>query len=261
MHAASRKQLNWIEFKTIVRREVTRFMRIWVQTIIPPIITTALYFVIFGNLIGRHIPSMHGYDYIDFIVPGLIMMSVINNSYVNVVSSFFSSKFQRHIEELLVSPTPSLLILLGYLSGGILRGLVVGGIVVFVSSCFTDLKLLHPFFTIMIVLLTATMFALGGFINAIFARKFDDTSLVPTFILQPLTYLGGVFYSISLLPEFWQKISLANPILYVINAFRYGLLGVSDIDISIAVGIIVLVTTVFFVIAWYLLDRGIGLRN
>ena len=258
---ASRAQLNWIEFKTVVRREVSRFMRIWVQTIIPPIITTALYFIIFGNLIGTHIPNMDGYRYIDFIVPGLIMMSVINSSYVNVVSSFYSAKFQRHIEELLVSPTPNLLILLGYLSGGVLRGLIVGGIVVLVSSRFTELHLLHPWFTLLVVLLTATLFALGGFINAIFARKFDDVSLVPTFLLQPLTYLGGVFYSISLLPEFWQKVSLANPILYVINAFRYGLLGVSDININLALAIIILVTGVLFFVAWYLLDRGIGLRS
>lgn len=250
-----------VQLQTIINKEFVRFFRIWIQTIIPPIITTSLYFIIFGNLIGTHIPAINGFRYIDFIVPGLIMMSIINNAYVNVVSSFFSAKFQRSIEEILVSPTPNSLILIGYVSGGIIRGVAVGIIVGIVASFFTDIKIFHPLLTLLVVFITSTLFALGGFINAMFARKFDDVSLVPTFLLQPLTYLGGVFYSISLLPPFWQKVSLANPILYVINAFRYGFLGTTDIDIIPALIVITVVTVVLFFAALTLLNRGFGLRT
>lgn len=257
----SRAYANWIGFATIVRREFQRVLRIWVQTLVPPAITMTLYFIIFGNLIGSRIGEMGGYDYMQFIAPGLIMMSVITNSYGNVVSSFFGAKFGRHVEELLVSPMPSSLILLGYMCGGMLRGLAVGAVVTTVALFFTELDVAHPWVTASTVLLTAAVFSLMGFINAIYAQKFDDVTIIPTFVLAPLTYLGGVFYSISLLPEFWQTVSKANPILYMINAFRYGMLGVSDISIGTAYALIGVALVVLYSIAWFLLDRGIGLRS
>ncbi len=251
----------WVAYCTIVRKEIKRFTRIWVQTLIPPVITMSLYFVIFGQLIGARIGHMGGFDYLSFVAPGLIMMSVINNSYSNVVSSFFSAKFNKSIEELQVSPTPSYVILLGYVSGGVLRGLCVGFIVTLVSMGFTRLHLHHLGVTMLVVLLTSMLFALAGFINAVFANSFDDISIIPTFILTPLTYLGGVFYSIDLLSGFWQGVSLVNPILYVINAFRYGFLGVSDVNVGLAVGGIALLTAILFGIAWFLLEKGKRLRS
>ncbi|WP_210404790.1 ABC transporter permease [Hahella sp. CCB-MM4] len=252
---------NWVAFQTIVIKEVRRFTRIWPQTILPPAITMTLYFVIFGNLIGPRIGEMGGYAYMDFIVPGLIMMSVITNAYANVVSSFFGMKFQHCIEELLVAPVPNYIILLGYVGGGVARGLAVGFIVTLVSLWFTDLQIHHLGVVISVVVLTAVLFSLGGFINAVYANKFDDISIVPTFVLTPLTYLGGVFYSISLLPSFWQDVSLVNPILYMVNAFRYGLLGVSDINIGVAYGMILLFIAILFTFSLSLLNRGVGIRN
>ncbi|RCX28100.1 ABC transporter permease [Thioalbus denitrificans] len=248
-------------FKTIVLKEFLRFIRIWPQTVVPPAVTMGLYFIIFGNLIGRRIGEMGGQPYIDFIVPGLILMSVINNAYSNVVSSFFSSKFHRHIEEMVVSPTPNYVILTGFIAGGVARGLVVGVVVTGVSMFFTELRIHHFGVMLVVVLLTATLFALGGFINGIYARTFDAISIVPTFILTPLTYLGGVFYSIDMLPGFWQQASLANPILYMINAFRYGLVGVSDIPIGTALGIIIAFVVVLYLFALRLLNRGVGIRH
>jgi ABC-2 type transport system permease protein len=221
----------------------------------------ALYFVIFGNLIGSRIGEMDGYDYMDFIVPGLIMMSVITNSYSNVVSSFFSLKFQKNIEEILVSPVPNWVVLLGYVTGGVVRGLAVGFIVTLLSLGFTDLQIHNVAITASVVMLTAVVFALGGFINAVFARSFDDISIVPTFVLTPLTYLGGVFYSISLLPEFWQGVSQINPILYMVNAFRYGILGVSDISIMNAFLMVAVSIAILFSVSLYLLNSGKGIRN
>ena len=227
-------RLNLVAFKTIVRKEVIRVLRIWIQTIVPPAITMTLYFIIFGNLIGRRIGTMDGYNYMQYIAPGLIMMSVITNSYGNVVSSFFGAKFGRHVEEMLVAPMSNATIIMGHVAGGVLRGMLVGLLVTIIALFFTELDVQHPFITISIVLLSSIVFALAGFINAVFAKKFDDISIVPTFVLTPLTYLGGVFYSISLLPEFWQQVSLANPILYMVNGFRYGFLGESDISIGMA---------------------------
>jgi ABC-2 type transport system permease protein len=246
---------------TIVRREIRRFTRIWAQTLLPPAITMTLYFIIFGNLIGSRIGEMGGFDYMEYIVPGLIMMSVITNSYSNVVSSFYSTKFQRNIEELLVSPTPNWVILSGFVIGGVARGLGVGLIVTMLSLFFTDLQVQNPLVTIAVVFLTSVLFALGGFINAVFANSFDDISIIPTFVLTPLTYLGGVFYSIQLLPEFWQGVSQLNPILYMVNTFRYGILGVSDINVGFAFAIIVLFITVLFSYALYLLQNGKGIRS
>jgi len=248
-------------FKTIILKEFLRFIRIWPQTVVPPAVTMGLYFIIFGNLIGRRIGEMGGQPYIDFIVPGLILMAVINNAYSNVVSSFFSSKFHRHIEEMVVSPTPNHVILTGFIAGGVARGLVVGVVVTGVSMFFTELRIHHFGVMLVVVLLTATLFALGGFINGIYARTFDAISIVPTFILTPLTYLGGVFYSIDMLPEFWQQASLANPILYMINAFRYGLVGVSDIPIGTALGIVIAFVVVLYLFALRLLNRGVGIRH
>ena len=254
-------ELNRVALWTIIRKEFMRVIRIWVQTIVPPAITMTLYFIIFGNLIGRRIGAMDGFDYMQYIAPGLIMMSVITNSYGNVVSSFFGAKFARHIEEMLVSPMSNATIILGHVAGGVVRGLLVGSMVTFIALFFTDLRIEHPLVTISIVLLSSTVFALAGFINALFARKFDDISIIPTFVLTPLTYLGGVFYSISLLPEFWQQVSLANPILYMVNAFRYGILGVSDIDITHAYTIVIVFVATLFGVCLLLMNRGVGIRE
>lgn len=251
----------YIGFKAIVIKEVLRFSRIWVQTIIPPVITMSLYFVIFGNLIGSQIGDMAGFRYIDYIVPGLIMMSVITNSYANVVSSFYGCKFHRHIEEMLVSPLPNYLIILGFMSGGIARGIAVGIAVTLVSMLFTTLPLHSLWVIATTVVLTSALFALAGLINGVFAKSFDDISIVPTFVLTPLTYLGGVFYTIGMLPPFWQTVSLANPVLYMVNAFRYGFLGVSDISIGMSYLIIVGFVAGLFVLALYLLRTGYGIRK
>ncbi|SBS34276.1 Inner membrane transport permease YadH [Marinomonas spartinae] len=251
----------FIAFYTILRREIRRFTRIWPQTLLPPAITMSLYFAIFGNLIGSRIGQMGGFSYMQYIVPGLIMMSVITNSYSNVSSSFFSAKFQHSIQELLVSPTPNWVILVGYVLGGVARGLFVGAIVTVLSLFFTHLHLQNLFLTIAVVCLTAIMFSLGGFVNAIYARNFDDVSIVPTFILTPLTYLGGVFYSIDLLPSFWQHVSLLNPVLYMVNAFRYGILGVSDINVYMALVIVGIFIVVLFTFGLHLLNKGKGIRN
>lgn len=253
--------LNWVALKTIVRKEIVRVLRIWVQTIVPPAITMTLYFIIFGNLIGRRIGVMDGFDYMQYIAPGLIMMSVITNSYGNVVSSFFGAKFGRHVEEMLVSPMSNATIILGHVAGGVIRGLLVGSLVTVIALGFTSLKVEHPLITFSMVLLASTVFALAGFINAMFAKKFDDISIIPTFVLTPLTYLGGVFYSISLLPEFWQKVSLANPILYMVNAFRYGILGTSDISIAHAYVIVLLFVFLLFSACMLLMNRGVGIRE
>ena len=254
-------RLNAVALQTIVTKEFSRIVRIWLQTIVPPAITMTLYFVIFGSLIGRRIGEMDGYDYMQYIAPGLIMMSVITNSYGNVVSSFFGAKFGRHIEEMLVSPMSNATIIIGHVAGGVIRGLLVGGLVTVIALAFTDLDVQHPFVTASMVLLASVVFALAGFINAVFARKFDDIAIVPTFVLTPLTYLGGVFYSISMLPEAWQKLSLLNPILYMVNAFRYGILGASDIDIRHAYLIVTVFVVLLFGVNLALLNRGVGIRE
>ncbi|MDH5232347.1 MAG: ABC transporter permease [Gammaproteobacteria bacterium] len=251
----------YIAFRTILTKEILRFARIWVQTVVPPAITTTLYFVIFGNLIGSRIGKMDGYAYIDYIVPGLILMAVITNAYSNVVSSFYSAKFQKHVEEMLISPTPNGIILAGYIAGGVARGVCVGIVVTIISMFFTDLKIENWGISFLVVVLTATLFAAAGFINAVYAKSFDDISIIPTFVLTPLTYLGGIFYTIKMLPEFWQTASLANPILYMINAFRYGILGASDIDIGLAFSIILIFIVLLIAWSMQLLNKGVGLRN
>jgi len=251
----------FIAFETIVVKEVRRFLRIWVQTLIPPAITMTLYFVIFGTMIGSRIGKMGNVDYMQFIVPGLIMMSVVTNSYGNVVSSFFGAKFQHSVEEMLVSPLPSYIIILGYVVGGVARGILVGIIVTLLSLFFSSLHIYNIPVMISMVVMTAILFSLGGFINAVYATKFDDVAIVPTFILTPLTYLGGVFYSIKLLPEFWYNLSLLNPLVYMINGFRYGVLGVADVSLLVSYGMIVFAVIALFSWAWYLMEKGIGMRQ
>jgi ABC-2 type transport system permease protein len=251
----------WVGYKTIVRKEITRILRIWGQTIVPPAITMTLYFIIFGELIGRRIGEMGGFTYMQYIVPGLVIMSVITNSYGNMVSSFFGAKFGKHIEELLISPLPNWIILAGYVTGALMRGLMVGAVVMVVSLFFTRIEVQHPLVMFTVLLLTATVFALAGMVNAIFAQKFDDIAIIPTFVLAPLTYLGGVFYSIALLPEFWQKVSVVNPILYMVNGFRYGMLGVSDVSLVMSYSVILIAGAILFSLCLFLLNRGTGLRT
>lgn len=248
-------------FKTIVTKEILRFARIWLQTIVPPVITTGLYFVIFGQLIGSQLSDIAGYSYMDYIIPGIILMAIINNAYANVVASFYMSKFSHFIEEMIVSPMPNYLILFGYVIGGVARGLTVGIVVAIISTFFTDFNIHSYWVLLAVVILTAVLFSLGGFINAIYANSFDDISIIPTFVLIPLTYLGGIFYSIDMLPVFWQNVSLGNPILYMVNAMRYGMLGVSDIDLTTAFSIIILFVVVLFSFCLYLLKSGKGIRS
>ena len=258
---ASRALTDWVGFKTIVIREFSRIVRIWGQTIVPPAVTATLYFVIFGSLIGRRVGQVGGYDYMQFIAPGLIMMTVITNSYGNVVSSFFGAKFGKHLEELMVSPLPNWLIVSGYVAGGVLRGLLVGGVVTVVALFFTHLALAHVFATVAAVLLTSIVFSLGGFVNAMFAKNFDQISWFPTFVLTPLTYLGGVFYSIKMLPDWAHVVSHLNPILYMVNAFRYGFLDTSDVDLRLSFGIMIAAATFMFGLAVTLMNRGAGIRD
>lgn len=252
---------NFVALRTIWIKECTRFLRIWVQTLVPPAITMTLYFVIFGSLIGERIGQMGGFTYMEFIVPGLIMMSVITNSYSNVSSSFFSAKFQRNVEELLVAPVPNWIIVLGFVGGGVARAILIGIIVTCVSMFFVDIQMHNPLIIVLTLLLTSTLFATAGLINAVFAKTFDDISMVPTFVLTPLTYLGGVFYSLSLLPEFWQWVSKANPIVYMVNGFRYGFLGVSDVNYGVSLGLLVVFNVALFTLAYQLINRGVGTRS
>jgi len=256
----NRYRENMVGFYTIVHKELSRILRIWVQTLVPPAITMSLYFVIFGQLIGRRVGEMGGLDFMAFIAPGLIIMAVIQNSYGNVVSSFFGAKFARHIEEMMVSPLPNSLILLGYVVGGMGRGLLVGALVALVAAFFTPLSVEHPLILIAVVLMTSATFALAGLINAVFAKKFDDISIIPTFILTPLTYLGGVFYTVELLPGVWRDISLFNPVLYMVNLFRFSIHGISDVRLDLAFLILAGLLISLYCLALFLLKRGIGLR-
>jgi len=255
------KMIYWTAFRTLLVKEILRFARIWVQTILPPAITMALYFVIFGKLIGEQIGDMEGFRYIDFIVPGLILMSVISNSYANTVSSFYFSRWNKHIDELLIAPMPNWLILAGYVSGGVARGLTVGVVVTLVASFFSDLTIHSYWVTFSVFFLTSVLFSLAGFINGVFANSFDDISIIPTFVLTPLTYLGGVFYSIALLPEFWQTVSMANPVLYMVNLFRYGFLGVSDVGLLAGELIIISFIVTMATYSLWLLNKGKGVKT
>ena len=252
---------NLIALQTVLVKEMTRFLRIWSQTLLPPAITMTLYFIIFGKLIGSQIKDIHGYSYMQYIVPGLTMMAIMTSAYANTSSSFFGAKFSKSIEEMLVSSMPNYIMLLGYVIGGALRGMLVGIIVLLISLFFTHLHIHHVWIVLSIALLSSLLFSLGGLINAIFAKKFDDISFIPTFILTPLTYLGGVFYSIKQLPAFWQKISILNPVLDIVDTFRYGMLGISDISIYLGFTLICSLLIALFSGCLVLLQKGIGLRT
>lgn len=254
-------QLYWVALKSIWLKESYRFMRIWVQTLVPPVISMTLYFIIFGNLIGSRIGEMNGFSYMQFIVPGLIMMAVITNAYANVASSFFSAKFQRNIEELLVAPVPTHVIIIGYVGGGVARGLCVGILVTVVSLFFVPFHV-HSWLSVgLTLILTAVLFSLAGLLNAVFAKSFDDINLIPTFVLTPLTYLGGVFYSLTLLPPFWQILSRLNPVVYMVSGFRFGFLGMSDVPLVTTFAVLLMFIIVFYLSCWYLIQRGRGLRS
>jgi ABC-2 type transport system permease protein len=250
----------WVAYQTIARKEILRFSRIWMQTLIPPVVMVALYFIIFGNLIGQRIGIMDGMSYIDFIMPGLVMMSIITNSYANVVSSFYSAKHSYFIEEMLIAPIPNVIILLGFLTGGVVRGFSVGVAVTLVSLFFTEFYIDSLLIVLLIAFLTALLFSLAGLINAVFAKSYDHIAIIPTFVLTPLTYLGGIFYSIKLLPEFWQQLSLGNPVLYMVNSFRLGFRGTSDIELTTALGVILFFIALLFIICMTLLNRGVGIK-
>jgi ABC-2 type transport system permease protein len=258
---ATRTRANLVALGTITRREVHRMLRIWTQTLVPPAITMTLYFVIFGKVIGSRVGEMQGFTYMQYIVPGLVMMSIINNCYANITSSFFGSKFGRYVEELLASPMPSWVVLTGYVAGAVTRGLLVGVIVLGIALFFTSLHIAHPIVALTTVVLGATIFSLAGFINAMFAKRFDDIAIVPTFVLAPLTYLGGVFYSVNMLGSPWREVSLANPILYMVNAFRYGILGVGDVPVWTAYVVMLAFAIGLALVALWLLHRGVGLRS
>lgn len=254
-------QLYWISLKSLCSKEIHRFMRIWIQTLVPSIITTTLYFIIFGKMIGSRIGQMHGFSYMQFIVPGLIMMSVITSSYANVSSSFFSQKLQKNIEELLVAPVPTHIIIWGFVIGGSARGIIVGALVTIVSLLFIPFQVFSWAFVVITLLLTAFLFSLAGLLNGVFAKSFDDVSIVPTFVLQPLTYLGGVFYSINMLPPFWQAVSKVNPIVYMISGFRYGFLGIQDTPVFASLLILILFVLALYSICWYFIEKGRGLKS
>lgn len=256
-----KNNVSWVALKTIVRREVVRFLRVWTQSILPSAITMALYFIIFGNFVGRRIGEIHGFSYVAFITPGLIMMSIITNAYSNVSSSFYINKFSRSIEELMVAPVPNSIIILGYTLGGVLRGFVVGAVVIGISLFFTHLHLSHIGLILLVVLLSSTMFSLAALINAILANDWDDIAIFPTFVLTPLTYLGGVFYSVAMLPSMWQTVSQYNPVLYMVNAFRYAMIGYADVGVQFSIFMMAVFTVILYAVCWYLLDKGIGLKT
>lgn len=251
----------WVSYSTIVIKEVTRFFRVWTQTLLPPVITMSLYFVIFGKFIGSQVASINGHSYIEFIVPGLVMMSIIMNSFMNTVSSFYFAKFQKTLEEIMVSPTPYPVVIAGFITGGVLRGLITAGLVLLTALFFTKLTIAHLGIMLIFALLTSILFSLVGLLNGVFANSFDGISVIPNFVLTPLTYLGGVFYSVHALPSFWQLISGFNPILYMVNGFRYGFLGISDVSVSLSLFLLAILTSVLFGYTWYLFKVGRGLRN
>lgn len=251
----------WVSYSTIVSKEVTRFFRVWTQTLLPPVVTMSLYFVIFGKFIGSQVTPIGGHTYMEFIVPGLVMMSIIMSSFMNTVSSFYFAKFQKTIEEIMVSPTPYPVVIAGFITGGVLRGLITAAMVMGTALFFTKLGIAHLGIMLAFAILTSILFSLVGLLNGVFANSFDGISIVPNFVLTPLTYLGGVFYSVAALPPFWQNISHFNPILYMVNGFRYGFLGLSDVNVTLAFSILLSLTLILFGYTWYLFQTGRGLRN
>jgi ABC-2 type transport system permease protein len=251
---------NMIALKTLLSKEIYRFMRIWSQTLVPPAITMSLYFIIFGKFIGAQIHHIHGYAYIQYIVPGLVMMSIMTNAYANTASSFFLTKFNKSIEEILVAPMSSWTTLIGFMLGGACRGILVGIVVMLIAFLFTHVPIYHPFIAVSMAILASMLFSIGGLINAIYAKRFDDISFIPTFVLTPLTYLGGVFFSIDQLPHNWRSVSLLNPILNMVDSFRYGLLGISDLNIYFGFTLVTVLFVAMFFLAWFLLYRGVGIK-
>lgn len=250
-----------IAFWTIVRGEVRRFLRVWTQSLIPPVVTAGLYYVIFGTFIGSQIPPIHGFTYLQFIAPGLVMMSVITSAYMNVVTAFYLAKFQKNIEEIMVAPVPYLVVIAGFVAGGVVRGVLVGVLVLIVALFFTHITIHSLLMILLFLFLSAILFSLGGLINGVYAKSFDSMTIFPTFILTPLTYLGGIFYSISALPAFWQHVSLANPILYMINGFRFGFLGISDVNVMVSLAILLFFIVILLGVTVYLFEQGYGLRS
>lgn len=257
----STSKTTWVAFQTLVNKEVARFLRIWSQTLLPPAITTALYFIIFGKLIGSQIHDIHGYSYIQYLVPGLTMMAIMNNAYSNTSSSFFITKFNHSVEEMMVSSMPSYVILLGFMIGGALRGIIVGLIVILISLLFTSIPIQHPWIVSFMAILSALVFSLGGFLNALFAKKFDDVSFIPTFVLTPLTYLGGVFFSLNQLPPMFRTLSVMNPIFNIVDTFKYGMLGISDLNIYYGFSLVCGLFILMMISSLFLLQKGIGLRS
>lgn len=250
-----------VAFLTIVRSEIKRFMRVWIQTLVPPVITAVLYYVIFGKFIGSQVGDIHGFTYLQFIAPGLVMMSVITGAYMNTVSSFYFAKFQKSLEEIMVAPVPYLVVIAGYVTGGVVRGILVGMLVLVVALFFTSITVYSVGIIALFLFLTAVLFSLAGLVNAIFAKSFDSISIFPTFVLTPLTYLGGIFYSIDLLPPFWRTVSLTNPILYMINGFRYGFLGITDVSVVTSLAVILFFIAILLGLTVYLFEKGYGLRS
>ncbi|HSX19809.1 MAG TPA: ABC transporter permease [Gammaproteobacteria bacterium] len=255
------RRANWIGFLSLSRHEIVRCLRIWPQTLLPPLATTVLYYVIFGNVMGARIGNMHGFTYLEFIMPGLVMMNIIDSSYSNVMSSFFMAKFFRSIEELLITPMPNYIILLGFMVGGMFRGLIVGALVALMSLIFIKVTVYNFGLMILMALLTSSFLSLIGFINGVFARKFDDLSIVPMFVLIPLSFFGGVFYSVQLLPPFWQTAIYANPIFYMISGFRYAMLGIADVSLQAVLLMLGGGVAVMYCLCLWMLRRGVGIKT
>ncbi len=252
----------WISFYTILRKGVVRILRIWPQTLLPSLVTSVLYFTVFGTILGAQIGDINGFSYMQFVVPGLVMLAVITNAYMDVATTFFVSKFfSRNIDEILVSPTPPVVIIAGYVASGVVRGVIVGVLVLLTSLVFSLPHLAHPFVIALFLVLSSLLFSLAGLINGIYAKNFDGISIVPTFVLTPLVYLGGVFYSATSLGEPWATLTHFNPIFYIINGFRYGFLGFADVSIWFATGVLVALIAIFLAINWYLLKTGLGLKQ
>lgn len=249
-------------FYTILRKDIVRVFRIWPQTFLPSVVTSVLYFLVFGTVIGGRIGSFEGFPYIQFIVPGLVMLSVVTNSFTNVATTFFQAKFfSRNIDEILASPTPPWILIAGYVAGGMVRGVIVGVLVLLVSLFFAVPPVTHPFIIVLFLLLASMIFALGGLVNGIYAKSFDAITIVPTFVLTPLIYLGGVFYSVTALPPLLRDITLVNPLFYIVNGFRYGFLNISDVSVWVCVGVLVAFAAILIGIAWYMIKIGLGLKQ
>lgn len=254
----------WISFYTMLRKDIVRMFRIWIQTFLPSVITSVLYFLIFGTLLGSKIGTMQGVPYMTFVVSGLVMLAIVTTSYANTSFTFFTSKFfARSIDEILVSPTPPWLVIAGFVGGGIVRGVLVGTLVLLVSLFFTGLHLAtHSVFIILgYAILTALIFSLAGLVNGVYAKSIDGINIIPTFVLTPLVYLGGVFYSVHVLPGWWQAITYGNPLFYLVNGFRYGFLGITDVSLYLSTGILIGTAIVLVAINWYLIRKGLGLKQ